>query len=341
MDVIILINCRKGPGVRWSIIRELSPYGAIGANEVLREDEESAWLRLTFRWAEQAFVGQAAGVLSHIPGILEIQEEAAPVVVPAPVPLAAKPRIPIGSIAIGAAICALAGFAYISIPKLTPNEPASQQEVAAPVGPKAEVAVPTPVPAEQPPVAEQLPVAEPPKPEPRSATPIPVTAPPTPPPPAERAEAVVAKAPARVFNPSPTQRDPETPVIAAPPAMQAQAETLPAMNLDQAFPAAAPKRQEPPAPAIAAISAPRPLKRVEPVVNSALKSSLKGDIIVAVRVYVGANGQVLSTVPMKQNDAKAGQLAAIAADTIKRWQFEPATQNGKPMAGETIVRLRF
>lgn len=322
MDVIILINCRKGPGVRWSIIRELSPYGAIGANEVLREDDEAAWLRLGFRWSDPAFVGQAAGVLSHIPGIIEIQEEAAPVAVPPPAPAPAKPRPPLGAIAAAAAICTLAGFAYISFPKLSPKEPPPPAQVSA---------VPAP----------SLPATEP-APPPPPPTPV-QESPHQQPPPVAKAEPVVPpKATPRVFTPAPAPPRPAEPaVISAPPVLQAQAESLPAMNLDQPFPAPAPKRQDTPAPIIAAISAPRPLKRVEPVVNGPLKNSLKGDIIVAVKVYVAANGQVVGTVPMKQPDATANQLAAIAADSIKRWQFQPATQNGKPLAGETIVRLRF
>ena len=337
MNVIITINCRKGAGIRWSIIRDLSLYGVVGANEVVQEDEDSLQLRVAFCWSDSAFVGQAAGVLSHIQGVIEITEEPAPEIIVPTAPPVPKSKFSISSIVLGGAICALAGFAYVSIPAffragsepIVHEEPPPPVAVSVPEAPK-EQAPPEPVAASLPPVIEA-------KPEPR----------PTPPPPREQSKPVPVRVAPRAFVPPTTPQSPEAQVISAPPSLPAQAESLPATPVvklpvvDQNFPAATPKRAEPQEPAIAAIAAPRPLKRVEPTVSSAMKSSLKGDIIVAVKVYVAANGQVLSTVPMKQADAKANQLAALAADSVKRWQFEPATQNGKPLPGETIVRFRF
>lgn len=86
---------------------------------------------------------------------------------------------------------------------------------------------------------------------------------------------------------------------------------------------------------------PKPTRRVEPVIPASMRSSIAGEVTVSVKVYVGANGEVIGTVPVRQGDPTADQICVLAAEAVTRWRFEPVVQNGQPMASQTMVRFRF
>lgn len=86
---------------------------------------------------------------------------------------------------------------------------------------------------------------------------------------------------------------------------------------------------------------PKPLRKIEPVIPSSMRNSMTEEVNVSVKVYVGANGEVLGTIPVRQGDPTADQICVLAAEAVSRWRFEPVRQNGQPVAAQTMVRFRF
>lgn len=284
-----------------------------------------------------------------------------------------KSRFPARAVALGAAMIGLAGIGYVSFPggkgnpvqaapELQPaaKNPAPEPEPApVPLQPiQPATAAPAPVPAPLNPPREAPTTAA--KPQPHASATKPAS------PPVQPAVQAVAR-PAPFVAPSPAgSRLPEAPVIAAPPAVQAGATPPPpaarfpvveprpaeAPPVPPSRPVQTPSGPPPVAPAPqpsatqaqtqpAASGGPTPTRRVEPSLPAGLKKSLRGDVSVSVKVYVGANGEVIATVPMKQGDPAVDQAGAIAAEAVKKWHFQPATQNGQPAASQTIVRFQF
>lgn len=86
---------------------------------------------------------------------------------------------------------------------------------------------------------------------------------------------------------------------------------------------------------------PKPLRRVEPLIPASMRNSIPGEVTVSVKVYVGANGEVMGTVPVRQGEPTADQIGILAAEAVTRWRFEPVLQNGQPVATQTMVRFRL
>jgi protein TonB len=75
---------------------------------------------------------------------------------------------------------------------------------------------------------------------------------------------------------------------------------------------------------------------VKPYYPSTAKAThLEGDV--QVEVEVDPSGHVIGT----QVLSGPLPLQGAALDAIKRWKFEPATRDGQPVAGKTMVRLKF
>jgi hypothetical protein len=86
---------------------------------------------------------------------------------------------------------------------------------------------------------------------------------------------------------------------------------------------------------------PKPVRRVDPAIPGSMRNSIAGEVTVSVKVYVGANGEVIGTIPVRQGDPTADQIGVLAAEAVNRWRFEPVQQNGLPVPSQTMVQFRF
>jgi len=107
----------------------------------------------------------------------------------------------------------------------------------------------------------------------------------------------------------------------------------------------------PPAPAHSAVQAtqakagpmaPRPIHRVPPVIPSSIRPRIHGSIPIDVRVKVDRIGRVQSAESVtKTGDGLHKYLASRAVAAAKQWRFEPARDNGQPVAGEETLHFTF
>ena len=87
---------------------------------------------------------------------------------------------------------------------------------------------------------------------------------------------------------------------------------------------------------------PRPTTQVSPTVPKHIRSMLREDVLVAVRLEVDTNGRVISMEPMRQpGGAVRLILERAAADAALRWRFEPARVGNQNVPGEATVQFRF
>lgn len=87
---------------------------------------------------------------------------------------------------------------------------------------------------------------------------------------------------------------------------------------------------------------PRPTIQVPPTVPRYIRSMLRDDVVVAVRLEVDANGRVISMEPMRQPGGPMRLiLERAAADAALRWQFEPARVGNQKVPAEALVQFRF
>ncbi|MFN7924188.1 MAG: hypothetical protein U0Q16_29065 [Bryobacteraceae bacterium] len=373
MGAIISIIASNNPGIRSRVFRALADFGTITANRVSTEISGNLHIQIAFQWREAGQAGQARALLADIPGIVEVTESAGSLPELTDLPSTdieegegavrsgdAAVRTPgkksgwVAAVAAGVAICAFAGVAWFKIPSagerttgpsVTPAVAPSTVpgiEIPATVEPEAATAVPDAntamrtVPAAA--RAQKEPAAAP-RPAP-AAKPAPFV------PPSSANSA--ADAPSIPAPPSVamTQANPPAPVAALPRVEQVQPQPAPpqpveAAKVQPAAPSPAPTLEGQAPLASGSASGPRPVRRVEPTIPASLKKSLRSDVTISVKVYVGANGDVVDTVPMRVGDPAADQMAAVAAAAVRRWQFEPARQNGQAHAGQTIVRFRI
>lgn len=85
---------------------------------------------------------------------------------------------------------------------------------------------------------------------------------------------------------------------------------------------------------------PKPLHEVVPVLPSPLRSLLRSNTEIAVKLKLDASGKVVSAVPISPQQYLPG-LAAAAVDAAQHWRFEPARVRNKPVPSETILKFRF
>ncbi len=109
-----------------------------------------------------------------------------------------------------------------------------------------------------------------------------------------------------------------------------------------AVPARAPK-----APAVAPATPvhriePKVIHRAPPVIASGVRPRLTTPVALDVRVQIDARGRVTSAAPVvKPHKGLETYLAGTAVKAARLWRFEPARENGKPVAGAQTLHFVF
>jgi TonB family protein len=83
------------------------------------------------------------------------------------------------------------------------------------------------------------------------------------------------------------------------------------------------------------------LRQARPQVPAEIQRGLTREAIVNVRVYVDAAGKVEFAELLSDGTGANRDLAALAVFTSRRWEFEPASVNGKAVPGKAVIRYRF
>ncbi|HWQ54795.1 MAG TPA: energy transducer TonB [Bryobacteraceae bacterium] len=141
-----------------------------------------------------------------------------------------------------------------------------------------------------------------------------------------------------VETPPPALSGEATVLTAAAPGIPGFAPGTPPPAAPASKPVADPKPAPPPQPQ--RIPA-RPISQVNPVVPGHLRSTLKDDVQLGVRVEIDAAGKVTDAHIITRRGTPSEFLAGAAISAARRWQFEPATLGGKPVPGEMILNFRF
>jgi len=84
-----------------------------------------------------------------------------------------------------------------------------------------------------------------------------------------------------------------------------------------------------------------PIKRFSPAIPLSLRSSIRNEVTVRIKVAVDPTGKVTGADPTETKDGFEKLLAPLATQAVKLWQFEPARRNGAPVASETVVVFHF
>ena len=69
--------------------------------------------------------------------------------------------------------------------------------------------------------------------------------------------------------------------------------------------------------------------------------SIRGEVVVRVRVKVDATGKVVAAEPVDNSSPAAMALADSAITAIKRWQFEPARRGSNRVPGDVVLSFAF
>jgi len=97
-----------------------------------------------------------------------------------------------------------------------------------------------------------------------------------------------------------------------------------------------------PAEAVKNLKPPHPIDRVPPVVPASIRPRIRGPIPIDVRVQVDTHGRVTDAEPVKKPHAGVeSYLAGRAVDAARKWRFEPAQQDGKPVQGTDTIHFVF
>lgn len=71
----------------------------------------------------------------------------------------------------------------------------------------------------------------------------------------------------------------------------------------------------------------------------ALRSGIEGSV--SVRIEVDANGVPTDVKVVERSGERSRELDRAVIDTARRWRFEPAMKNGKPVAGAVVLPVEF
>lgn len=83
---------------------------------------------------------------------------------------------------------------------------------------------------------------------------------------------------------------------------------------------------------------PQPVSRPQPVYPRALLNAGIGGRVV-IRATVGSNGEVIDTsIAEPSGEIQLDRAANLA---VKRWRFNPAMQNGRPVVGSVLIPFDF
>ena len=86
---------------------------------------------------------------------------------------------------------------------------------------------------------------------------------------------------------------------------------------------------------------PVPVSEYRPEAPSVLLERMTNDVEIAVKVYVDETGCVFDAVPLRYGVPVVDDLGVFAAESARRWKFEPARRGSVKTAGQTIIRFRF
>lgn len=86
---------------------------------------------------------------------------------------------------------------------------------------------------------------------------------------------------------------------------------------------------------------PTAIRESRPQVPAALRQRLTRDVLINVRVYVDRTGKVEFAELLSDGTGENRELAALAVFASRRWQFAPATRDGKPEPAQAVLRFRF
>lgn len=81
------------------------------------------------------------------------------------------------------------------------------------------------------------------------------------------------------------------------------------------------------------------IQKVTPKLSAALKKNISGEVPVDLRVSIDEEGNIFRTevLPGKADN----RLLTLASDAAKRWRFEPARVNSKPVSSKVVLHFMF
>jgi hypothetical protein len=133
-------------------------------------------------------------------------------------------------------------------------------------------------------------------------------------------------------NQNPT-RNPKQSVLSKPPDVPATAGTSIA-NSEPSHPTA--RRDD-----VNDSSEPKAIRAVRPKLPAKVQSKVTSDNIVKVRVRIDRSGRVVGATAVSTEGPMARSLAGYALASARRWRFQPARNNGKPVGSQSVLEFLF
>lgn len=90
-----------------------------------------------------------------------------------------------------------------------------------------------------------------------------------------------------------------------------------------------------------AFEAAKPIKQPIAEVPAELRRELNGEVPIDVKVYIDNSGKVEYAELLSDATARNNNLASLAVFTARRWEFEPARADGRPVPSQMILHYRF
>jgi hypothetical protein len=87
--------------------------------------------------------------------------------------------------------------------------------------------------------------------------------------------------------------------------------------------------------------APRPLRRVAPLVSSSLRSLAVPGTRIDVMVHIDAGGKVVDVEPLSTGNRLISRLFSITADAVRQWLFSPALRGNRAVPSEIVLQFQF
>jgi TonB family protein len=81
------------------------------------------------------------------------------------------------------------------------------------------------------------------------------------------------------------------------------------------------------------------IQKVTPNIPAALKKNISGEVPVDLRVSIDEEGNIFRTEVLPGN--ADNRLLSLASDAAKRWRFEPARINSKPVSSKVVLHFMF
>jgi protein TonB len=89
----------------------------------------------------------------------------------------------------------------------------------------------------------------------------------------------------------------------------------------------------------AAVSPPRPVSEVSPVVTAMMKSLLWRTVTVNLKVSIDETGRVVKIEPLRTGAHQ--MLVDSAINAARKWKFSPARRGNAPIPSETTLQFTF